>query len=123
MRGLNYYTGMVFEVHDTHPENNRSMFGGGRYDGLVGVFGVEPISAVGVAPGGTTMENFLRVHNLLPKLGSTTDIYVAALGETKREATKLANELRDNGLNVELDLSNRKLDKQLGMFLRKIFHL
>ena len=119
MRGLDYYTGMVFEVHDTHPENNRSMFGGGRYDGLVGVFGVEPISAVGVAPGGTTMENFLRVHNLLPKLGSTTDIYIAALGETKREATKLANELRDNGLNVELDLSNRKLDKQLRNVLKK----
>ena len=39
MRGLDYYTGTVFEVFDTHPENNRSLFGGGRYDGLVGMFG------------------------------------------------------------------------------------
>ncbi len=119
MRGLDYYTGMVFEVHDTHPDNNRSMFGGGRYDGLVGVFGVEPISAVGVAPGGTTMENFLAAHNLLPKQISTTDIYVVALGDYKRDATKLASELRDKGINVELDLSMRKLDKQLRNVLKK----
>ncbi|HRQ98228.1 MAG TPA: ATP phosphoribosyltransferase regulatory subunit, partial [Candidatus Saccharibacteria bacterium] len=45
MRGLDYYTGMVFEVFDTHPDNSRSLFGGGRYDGLVGLFGAEPISA------------------------------------------------------------------------------
>lgn len=119
MRGLDYYTGMVFEVHDTHPDNNRSMFGGGRYDGLVGVFGVEPISAVGVAPGGTTMENFLAAHNLLPKQISTTDIYVVALGDYKRDATKLASELRDKDINVELDLSMRKLDKQLRNVLKK----
>lgn len=119
MRGLDYYTGMVFEVRDTHPDNNRSMFGGGRYDGLVGVFGVEPISAVGVAPGGTTMENFLIMHNLLPKLYSTTDVYVAVLGDVNREATKLANDLRAQGINVELDLSNRKLDKQLKNALKK----
>ena len=119
MRGLDYYTGMVFEVRDTHPENNRSMFGGGRYDGLVGAFGVEPISAVGVAPGGTTMENFLTVHNLLPKLRSTTDVYIAALGEVNREASKLARDLREKCINVELDLSNRKLDKQLKNVLKK----
>lgn len=119
MRGLDYYTGMVFEVYDTHPENNRSLFGGGRYDGLIGVFGVEPISAVGVAPGGTTMENFLAVHNLLPKLGSTTDVYVAVLGEFMREATKLARELREKGINTELDITSRKLDKQLKNALKK----
>ena len=38
MRGFDYYTGMVFEVFDNHPDNNRAMFGGGRYDGLVGLF-------------------------------------------------------------------------------------
>ncbi|RZM31320.1 MAG: hypothetical protein EOP67_33620, partial [Sphingomonas sp.] len=46
MRGLDYYTGTVFEVFDTDPENNRSLFGGGRYDGLVGLFGAEPIATV-----------------------------------------------------------------------------
>ena len=42
MRGFDYYTDIVFEVFDSNPENNRSMFGGGRYDGLVGLFAVEP---------------------------------------------------------------------------------
>ena len=63
MRGLDYYTGTVFEVFDTSPDNNRALFGGGRYDGLVNLFGAEPISAVGMAPGGTTTEEFLKIHN------------------------------------------------------------
>ncbi len=119
MRGLDYYTGMVFEVYDTHPDNNRALFGGGRYDGLVGLFGAEPISAVGMAPGGTMMENFLVVHGLLPKFRSTTDVYVAALGDVAREASKLARDLRAAGINVELDLSGHKLDRQIKTAIKK----
>ena len=73
MRGLDYYTGTVFEFFDTHPDNNRSLFGGGRYDGLVGMFGAEPISAVGFAPGLSMMQLFLEAHQLLPEFSSTTD--------------------------------------------------
>ncbi len=119
MRGLDYYTGMVFEVYDTHPDNNRALFGGGRYDGLVGLFGAEPISAVGMAPGGTMMENFLVVHGLLPKFRSTTDVYVSALGDVAREASKLARDLRAAGINVELDLSGHKLDRQIKTAIKK----
>lgn len=119
MRGLDYYTGMIFEVHDTDPENNRSMFGGGRYDGLVGAFGVEPISAVGVAPGNTTMENFLNSHGLMPDFTSTTDVYVVSLGDNKSKASKIATDLRLKNINVELDLSGRKLDKQLKNVIKK----
>lgn len=119
MRGLDYYTGMVFEVFDNHPDNNRALFGGGRYDGLVGLFGVEPISAVGVAPGGTTMENFLQSHNLLPELKSTTDVYIITLGDVSNEAIKLASDMRDAGINTELNLSDKKFDKQLKTALKK----
>jgi len=119
MRGFDYYTGMVFEVFDTHPDNNRALFGGGRYDGLVGLFGVEPISAVGMAPGGTMLENFLQVHNLLPESRSTTDIYIAVLGDVTREAAKLTGELRNAGINVELNASGAKLDKQIKNVLKK----
>ncbi len=119
MRGFDYYTGMVFEVNDTDPNNSRSLFGGGRYDGLVGLFGVEPISAVGVAPGGTTMEEFLKGHNLLPVFHSTTDLYIATLGDVAKEALKLATDLRQNGINVELDMSGRKLDKQIKTVIKK----
>lgn len=119
MRGLDYYTGTVFEFFDTHPDNNRSLFGGGRYDGLVGLFGAEPISAVGMAPGLTMTELFLKVHNLLPELPSATEIYVVVLGDSQEGAAKLAAELRAEGVNVELDITGRKLDKQLKTAIKK----
>ncbi len=119
MRGLDYYTGTVFEFFDTHPDNNRSLFGGGRYDGLVGLFGAEPISAVGMAPGLTTTELFLQTHNLLPQLRSTTDVYIVVLGSALKGAMKLADDLRSESVNVELDITARKLDKQLKTAVKK----
>lgn len=119
MRGLDYYTGTVFEVFDTHPDNNRSLFGGGRYDGLVGLFGAEPISAVGMAPGNTMIENFLQVHGLLPDNVSKTDIYVVVIGDALAPARRVAYDLRQGGLNVELDITDRKLDKQIKTAVKK----
>ncbi|HMH70123.1 MAG TPA: histidine--tRNA ligase [Candidatus Saccharimonadales bacterium] len=119
MRGLDYYTGTVFEFFDTHPDNNRSLFGGGRYDGLVGLFGAEPISAVGMAPGLTMTELFLQTHDLLPKLPSTTEVYVIVLGEALKGAMQFATDLREEGVNVELDITGRKLDKQLKAAVKK----
>lgn len=120
MRGLDYYTGTVFEFFDNHPDNNRSLFGGGRYDGLVGLFGAEPVSAVGMAPGVTTTELFLDSHDLWPKLPSTTEVYVVVLGDkTLKGAMKLASDLRSEGVNTELDFTGRKLDKQLKTAIKK----
>lgn len=119
MRGLDYYTGTVFEAFDTHPDNNRSLFGGGRYDGLVGLFGAEPISAVGMAPGNTMIEHFLAVHNLLPVNVSKTDAYVVVIGDALNDALKLASELRQGGLNIEVDITGRKLDKQIKAAVKK----
>jgi histidyl-tRNA synthetase len=119
MRGLDYYTGTVFEAFDTHPDNNRSLFGGGRYDGLVGLFGAEPLSAVGMAPGNTMMENFLSVHNLIPEDVSLTDDYVAVIGEALDGAQSLALQLRSAGLKVEVDITGRKLDKQIKTAVKK----
>ncbi|HEX4662156.1 MAG TPA: histidine--tRNA ligase [Candidatus Saccharimonadales bacterium] len=113
MRGFDYYTGIVFEVFDTHPDNNRSMFGGGRYDGLVGLFGVEPVATVGMAPGATTTEEFLKAHKLLPKLRPATDVYVIVLGDSLYGAQKLAGNLREEGVKVAVDITGRKLDKQI----------
>ncbi|MDP3996318.1 MAG: ATP phosphoribosyltransferase regulatory subunit [bacterium] len=63
-RGFDYYTGMVFEVFDTHPDNNRSLFGGGRYDNLLEIFGEEPVPAVGFGMGDITIRDFLETHKL-----------------------------------------------------------
>ncbi|HMQ95932.1 MAG TPA: histidine--tRNA ligase [Candidatus Saccharibacteria bacterium] len=119
MRGFDYYTGVVFEFFDTHPDNNRSLFGGGRYDGLVGLFGADPVSAVGFAPGYSMTELFLEVHNLLPKFSSTTDVYVGILEGAETGAFELARRLRKEGVNVELDFTGRKLDKQLKTAIKK----
>ncbi|MDB5162903.1 MAG: hisS [Candidatus Saccharibacteria bacterium] len=119
MRGLDYYTGTVFEAFDTHPDNNRSLFGGGRYDGLVGLFGAEPLSAVGMAPGNTMIENFLSVHNLLPVDRSLTDIYIVVVGSVLNGALDIAAQLRKAGINTEVDITERKLDKQIKTALKK----
>lgn len=119
MRGLDYYTGTVFEFYDTSPENNRSLYGGGRYDGLVGLFGAEPISAVGMAPGLTMTELFLGTHKLLPDFPSTTEVYVVVLGDVLRGAMEFASRLRSEGVNVELDFTGRKPDKQLKTAVKK----
>lgn len=119
MRGLDYYTGMVFEVFDLHPDNNRAMFGGGRYDGLVGLFGAEPIPTVGFAPGLTTTELFLQAHDLLPKLPPTTEIAVVVIDDSMPAALAVARQLRSEGVSTEVDISGRKFDKQLKSALKK----
>jgi len=119
MRGLDYYTGTVFEVFDTHPDNNRSLFGGGRYDGLVALFGAEPISAVGMAPGNTMMENFLTVRGLVPAETSLTKAYIVVIDGAFDEANKVASALRDANINTEVDITTRKIDKQIKTALKK----
>lgn len=119
MRGLDYYTGVVFEVFDLHPDNNRAMFGGGRYDGLVGLFGADPVPTVGFAPGLTTTELFLRTHDLLPELQATTDIGVVLVDDSATGALDLARKLRSRGVRVEVDITGRKLDKQIKSVLKK----
>lgn len=119
MRGFDYYTGTVFEFFDTHPENNRSLFGGGRYDGLVGLFGAEPLTAVGIAPGLTMIQLFLETHGLLPAVRPTTQVYIVAFDGAVGGATQVAAKLRQQGINTELDFTNRKLDKKLKSALKK----
>lgn len=66
VRGFDYYTGMVFEVFDTHADNRRSLFGGGRYDNLLEMFGVDPVPTVGFGMGDVTIRDFLETHGLPP---------------------------------------------------------
>jgi histidyl-tRNA synthetase len=119
MRGFDYYTGIIFEVADSDAENNRSMMGGGRYDGLVGLFGVAPVPTVGFGWGDVTLENFLRSHRLMPDLKSETDLYVALIGDVQAAAQPVIAELRAGGLNVAVDVSGRKLGDQFKMAEKK----
>lgn len=122
MRGFDYYTDIVFEVFDKHPDNNRSMFGGGRYDGLVGLFGVEPVPTVGFGMGDVTLQNFLEGHDLLPPQRPETDVYVVLIGDVYPHAQRIIRELRDMGVNVATDTTGRKTDKQIKTAVKKGIH-
>ena len=111
MRGFDYYTGIVFEIFDEAPENRRAMFGGGRYDGLVGLFGVEDLPVVGAAPGETMFVEFLGAHDLLPNLQPTPQVTVLELGDA--DSSSVVTELRTNGIRVTVDFTNRKLDRKI----------
>lgn len=122
MRGFDYYTDIVFEVFDNNPDNNRSMFGGGRYDGLIGQFGVEPVPTAGFGMGDVTLQNFLETHKLLPELRTETDAYVVLVGDVHQKAQKLISDLREMGINAAVDISGRKPDKQLKTAVKKGIH-
>ena len=113
VRGLDYYTDIVFEVYDNNPDNNRSMFGGGRYDGLVGLFGVAPLPTVGFGMGDVTLQNFLEGHKLLPKLPPEHDAVVILIGDVYAGTQSLLKELRAKGANLSVDNTGRKLDTQI----------
>ena len=114
VRGFNYYTGIVFEVFDTHPENNRSLFGGGRYDNLTELFDDEPLPGVGFGMGDVTVRDFLAVRGLLPEYRPPTHLYIAVAGaELAREAQNLAGEMRRQGVNVAIDFGEKKLGDQI----------
>jgi len=119
MRGFDYYTGIVFEVKDNHADNNRSMMGGGRYDGLVGLFGVEPVPTVGFGWGDVTLQNFLEGHDLMPNLHPETDLYVVLIGDVYAQAQRVIQDFRDMGANVAVDFTGRKPDKQIKTAVKK----
>jgi histidyl-tRNA synthetase len=114
MRGFDYYTGTVFEVFDTNPENSRSLFGGGRYDDLVGIFGVEKVTGVGFGMGDVTTHDFLETHKLLPEYKSPAQVYICTLGEEfYNYADMAAADLRSAGWNTAVDYTGRKLPAQI----------
>ena len=119
VRGFDYYSGIVFEVFDTDPENNRSMLGGGRYDGLVGLFGANPAPTVGFGWGDVTLANFLESHNLLPKLKSPSQIFVIPVGDVDEVLQIVISELRTNNIAVAVGISNKKIGDQIKIAEKK----
>ena len=122
VRGLDYYDGMIFEQKDLAKDNNRSMFGGGRYNGLIGLFINEQVPAIGFAQGDVPLKLFLETWDLLPKFKNTTEYLVTIFpsDDTKKqleffnESQKQASILRKQGKNVEVYPNlNTNLSKQL----------
>jgi len=114
IRGFDYYTGVVFEVVDLHPDNNRALLGGGRYDNLTELFGGEPIPGIGFGFGDVTLRDFLISHDLM-----TTNITSPTLSILPTEpahniaAEKIAQSFREAGISTSIDLSNKKVGKKI----------
>ena len=118
IRGFDYYNGIVFEVFDQNAKSSRSLFGGGRYNGLGKIFGVKDVPAVGCAPGDETMKIFLENWGLLDKVINTEQekYYLPILSQDKGveiKTLKLAQSLRKKGKIVEVGLAMQKINKAL----------
>ena len=114
VRGFSYYSGMVFEVFDTHPDNNRSLFGGGRYDNLTALFDDEPVPGVGFGMGDVTIRDFLAVRDLLPPYIPTTKVYLAITDPSLAPfGAEVARELRAANVSAALDFGEKKLADQI----------
>ena len=113
-RGLDYYTGVVFECFDTAGEVSRSVFGGGRYDDLIEGFGGQPTPAVGVGIGHATLSLLCQRAGVWPEEELTTDYYVLTVGDTRDVAADIARQLRASGNVVESNLTGRGFGDQLG---------
>ena len=116
IRGLDYYTGTVFEVYDNAPENNRAMFGGGRYDNLVGLFvNNAKISGVGYGLGDVTLENFLTTHKLIPEFfGAARKVLITRFADVPYEHyMQLLDALHQAGITASIYLGTKKFGKQI----------
>ncbi len=113
-RGFDYYTGMVFEVYDMHSNNRRSMFGGGRYDNLLSMFGGQSIPAVGFGMGDVTARDFLDAHDLMPDYSPATELMLAVVeNDCMPHAIKLAQELRREDMAVTVNFSGKRIGDQI----------
>lgn len=112
VRGLDYYTGLVFEAFDRDGKL-RSLFGGGRYDELVGEFGGQTVPAVGFGFGYSTTRILLEQEDALPS-DDSTDVFVASVSnEIQDVSISISQQLRNIGLKTETKLTDRSLGGQL----------
>jgi histidyl-tRNA synthetase len=111
-RGLEYYTGMIFEIYI--PQLEIAIGGGGRYDRLIEAFGGEPTSAVGCAHGIDRIALALQTQNTSYLTKTSLDIVVIPISASvKIDALKIAQMLREHGVSVEFELMGRKMGKAL----------
>lgn len=113
VRGLAYYTGVVFEAFERRGQS-RALFGGGRYDRLIELFGGPPTPACGLAIGDQTLELLLKANDRWPEGEAPLDSYVVAVtAEEVPAALGLVRALRSNGVSADSDLLGRSVSRQL----------
>ncbi len=113
VRGLDYYTDVVFEIFDKHPDNLRAIAGGGAYANLLSIFGETPLPGIGFGLGEVPLTEFLKSHNLLPDFSKQKiDIVVAYLDTSAEKIVlEISQELRNQKIKVEVFLGEAKQKK------------
>jgi histidyl-tRNA synthetase len=115
IRGLAYYTGIVFEVHD-RAGVFRAIAGGGRYDNLLKQLSGTDLPAIGFGMGDVVLLELLKDKGLLPPLKPSIDFFIVLGDESRRlDALALAGSLRQAGFSVDYALSELKFPKQLDL--------
>ncbi|MCZ6916514.1 MAG: histidine--tRNA ligase [Gemmatimonadetes bacterium] len=113
VRGLAYYTGIVFELFDAG-RSLRAICGGGRYDGLLKALGGVDLPGVGFGMGDVVLGELLRSHERLPERRPSIDVYLVAVTTSDvAEVLSLGHALRDRGVRVEYALKAQAVAKQL----------
>ncbi len=123
VRGLDYYTGLVFEIFDKNPENRRAIAGGGSYANLLQIFDEQPLEGVGIGLGEVPLTDFLTIHNLLPNFDKAEVDYLVAylVPEAEKNAIQLAIQLRKKNNKVELLFGEAKPKKIFSYSEKKNF--
>jgi len=109
VRGLPYYTGIVFECFDREGKF-RAVFGGGRYDNLMELFGAGPLPSAGLGFGDVVIQELLQEKGLLPGLSRRIDFFLVPFSQEEREqAIRTVQQLRKQGFYSDLVLNSKKL--------------
>jgi len=122
LRGLDYYTGFVFEAFDKSPDNRRALLGGGRYDNLIGLFGKDSLSGVGFGMGDVTFTDFLVTHQLVNTPVVENRVFLGSLegGEQGSDSMiALARTLRNRRLSVIRGLEPYKVGHFIKAAIKK----
>jgi len=113
VRGLAYYTGIVFELFDRKGEL-RAICGGGRYDRLLELVGGEPLPAVGFGMGDVVLGELLAERGLIPEYERSVDYFIVPVTPDQRaEGLRVAHHLRDQGFGVVYSLREQSVNKQM----------
>lgn len=123
VRGLDYYTGVVFEIFDKHPDNRRAVAGGGSYANLLQIFNEPALEGVGMGLGEVPLTDFLTTHKLLPEFAKADVDYLVAytVPEGENTAHEIASKLRAKNKKVELFFGDAKPKKIFGYSDKKNF--
>lgn len=123
VRGLDYYTGVVFEVFDKHPDNRRAIAGGGAYANLLQIFDEAPLPGVGLGMGDVTLSDFLATHKIMPDFSKPDHdlLFCYFEDDCVISALQTCNALRALGLKVEFHPGAVKFNKVFKLAEKKNF--